>query len=144
MDRNSLKKRTMMVIFLIISFAQFTCCSSEGSLLDEVEAEMSCPSSQNCHSKLILYATGIAIGGITIGYFIGQKVAKSRARCNYVIKLNTDKVVDTADIEDLGDKKVFCRCWKSKKFPLCDGSHGAHNKETGDNVGPLIIKKKET
>ena len=34
------------------------------------------------------------------------------------------------------------RCWKSKKFPYCDGAHNAHNKATGDNVGPLIIKRK--
>ena len=33
------------------------------------------------------------------------------------------------------------RCWKSKKFPYCDGSHAKHNSLTGDNVGPLIIKK---
>ena len=33
------------------------------------------------------------------------------------------------------------RCWKSKKFPYCDGSHAKHNAETGDNVGPLIVKK---
>ena len=35
----------------------------------------------------------------------------------------------------------FSRCWKSKKFPYCDGSHAKHNTETGDNVGPLIVKK---
>ena len=40
-------------------------------------------------------------------------------------------------------KGVFCRCWKSKKFPYCDGSHTKHNEETGDNVGPLIVKKKQ-
>ena len=33
------------------------------------------------------------------------------------------------------------RCWKSKKFPYCDGSHAKHNTVTGDNVGPLIVKK---
>ena len=37
---------------------------------------------------------------------------------------------------------VFCRCWKSKKFPYCDGSHAKHNEETGDNTGPLIVKRK--
>ncbi len=26
------------------------------------------------------------------------------------------------------------------KFPYCDGSHGKHNAETGDNVGPLVFK----
>ena len=64
-----------------------------------------------------------------------------------------------ADIEDSG-KKVFCRCWKSKTFPYCDGSHvgvrcaavralcgtnascpAQHNQETGDNLGPLIVTK---
>ena len=81
--------------------------------------------------------------------------------------------MDTVDIEDMGDKAVFCRyqhhlhivtcgklisstlhelrcttstspsprCWKSKKFPYCDGSHAKHNTVTGDNVGPLIVKK---
>ena len=28
-----------------------------------------------------------------------------------------------------------------QQFPLCNGAHVAHNTETGDNVGPLIIKK---
>ena len=27
------------------------------------------------------------------------------------------------------------------QFPMCDGAHVAHNKETGDNVGPLIVEK---
>lgn len=60
---------------------------------------------------------------------------------NPAIKKDQPKVVDTLDVEDLGNKSVFCRCWKSKKFPYCDGSHAAHNKECGDNVGPLIIQK---
>jgi CDGSH-type Zn-finger protein len=34
----------------------------------------------------------------------------------------------------------MCRCWKSAKFPRCDGAHNQHNKDTGDNVGPLIVK----
>ena len=43
------------------------------------------------------------------------------------------------DSVDVGSKKVYCRCWQSGTFPLCDGKHMAHNKETGDNVGPLIV-----
>jgi hypothetical protein len=32
---------------------------------------------------------------------------------NLDIKKSESKVVDTIDIEDVGDKKVFCRCWRS-------------------------------
>jgi CDGSH-type Zn-finger protein len=35
---------------------------------------------------------------------------------------------------------VVCRCWRSTKFPLCDGAHVAHNKATGDNVGPCLVE----
>eukprot|EP01031_Cornospumella_fuschlensis_P027623 gene27623-33360_t len=69
-------------------------------------------------------------------------------RVNHKIKLDNPKVVDTvkcADMEDLAQYKdgkvVMCRCWKSETFPYCDGSHVKHNKETGDNVGPLIVQK---
>jgi CDGSH-type Zn-finger protein len=39
-----------------------------------------------------------------------------------------------------GKKAVYCRCWKSGTFPLCDAAHVKHNKETGDKWGarPLI------
>ena len=66
------------------------------------------------------------------------------APCNPGIKKEEGKVVNTIDIEDMGDKGVFCRCWKSKKFPYCDGSHNKHNEECGDNVGPLIITAKKS
>jgi CDGSH-type Zn-finger protein len=62
---------------------------------------------------------------------------------NTKVQLSAQKVVDfckVADIEDSG-KRVYCRCWKSATFPLCDGSHAKHNAETGDNVGPLIVQK---
>lgn len=57
------------------------------------------------------------------------------------IKKDVEKVVDMLKVEDLPKKAVFCRCWKSKKFPYCDGAHVKHNQETGDNVGPLIVEK---
>lgn len=60
---------------------------------------------------------------------------------NKSIQKDKEKVADIIEIQDLGDKTVYCRCWKSKKFPLCDGSHNSHNKETGDNVGPLVLKR---
>lgn len=42
-----------------------------------------------------------------------------------------------------GSKKVYCRCWQSGTFPLCDAAHMEHNKATGDNLGPLIVSVSE-
>ncbi|XP_056641499.1 CDGSH iron-sulfur domain-containing protein 2 homolog [Diorhabda carinulata] len=61
---------------------------------------------------------------------------------NPSILKKSDKVVDSVDVEDIAEKAVFCRCWRSKNWPYCDGSHNGHNKREGDNVGPLIISKK--
>ena len=36
-------------------------------------------------------------------------------------RMEEKKVADTIKVEGLGAKTVLCRCWKSKKFPLCDG-----------------------
>ena len=54
--------------------------------------------------------------------------------------------VDFVDLEDLaryadenGEVK-FCRCWKSKTFPLCDNAHLEHNEATGDNAAPMVLK----
>ena len=68
----------------------------------------------------------------------------SAERINTKVDLDSPKVATMDDIE-AGGKKVYCRCWQSGTFPLCDGAHMAHNKETGDNVGPLIVSgpKKE-
>ena len=33
-------------------------------------------------------------------------------RCNNTIKMECAKVVDSVDIEDMGDKGVFCRYFK--------------------------------
>eukprot|EP00640_Fibrocapsa_japonica_P010010 CAMPEP_0113938598 /NCGR_PEP_ID=MMETSP1339-20121228/5015_1 /TAXON_ID=94617 /ORGANISM="Fibrocapsa japonica" /LENGTH=89 /DNA_ID=CAMNT_0000941785 /DNA_START=142 /DNA_END=411 /DNA_ORIENTATION=- /assembly_acc=CAM_ASM_000762 len=63
---------------------------------------------------------------------------EAKPKINYEIDLETPKVV-TNDKLAVGDKKVYCRCWRSKTFPLCDGAHVDHNKECEDNVGPLIV-----
>lgn len=64
-----------------------------------------------------------------------------KAMINPDIKKDCDKVVDFVCCPDIEDKLVMCRCWRSAKFPYCDGAHVKHNEATGDNVGPLIIKK---
>lgn len=85
---------------------------------------------------------GIACAAVGFGAktLIDKKIG---GPVNLSIRKGESKVVHSMDIEDLGDKAVFCRCWRSAKFPYCDGSHTAHNAAFGDNVGPLIIKKKE-
>ncbi|XP_006147118.1 CDGSH iron-sulfur domain-containing protein 1 isoform X3 [Tupaia chinensis] len=93
-------------------------------------------------------AVTIAAGTAAIGYLAYRrfyvKDHRSKSMVNLHIQKDNPKVVHAFDMEDLGDKAVYCRCWRSKKFPFCDGAHTKHNEETGDNVGPLIIKKKET
>ena len=65
-------------------------------------------------------------------------------KINTLIDLDSPKVVNMEALEE-GEKKVYCRCWKSGTFPLCDAAHVEHNKACGDNVGPLIVSapKKE-
>ncbi|KAL9846777.1 CDGSH iron-sulfur domain-containing protein 1 isoform 1-T3 [Geothlypis trichas] len=103
---------------------------------------------QNCTVRAEwVAAVSIAAGAAALGYLAYKtllcKDKSSKAMVNPNIQKDNPKVVHAFDMEDLGDKAVYCRCWRSKKFPLCDGSHTKHNEETGDNVGPLIIKRKE-
>ncbi len=51
-------------------------------------------------------------------------------KINTKIELDSPKVVNT-DALAAGEKKVYCRCWKSGTFPLCDAAHVEHNKENG-------------
>ncbi|CBN80293.1 CDGSH iron sulfur domain-containing protein [Ectocarpus siliculosus] len=76
---------------------------------------------------------------------VRAETARAAEKINTIeFELDKPKVV-TMDSVDAGGKKVYCRCWKSGTFPLCDGAHVKHNEATGDNVGPLIVSgpKKE-
>lgn len=83
-----------------------------------------------------------AAGGFLVSHYLSGRSCK-KGLVNTSISKDSPKVVHSFDMEDIGTKAVYCRCWKSKKFPYCDGAHAKHNEETGDNVGPLIIKKKD-
>ncbi len=53
--------------------------------------------------------------------------------------LPAPQVVNTVSTKEIEKQAVYCRCWKSGTFPLCNGAHNAHNKETGDNVGMCVV-----
>ncbi len=56
------------------------------------------------------------------------------------MKMNIEDYDERHEIIVSKEKKVaLCRCWKSKTFPKCDGSHRQHNKENNDNVGPVVV-----
>ncbi|KAI7745463.1 hypothetical protein M8C21_010479 [Ambrosia artemisiifolia] len=64
------------------------------------------------------------------------------APINPEIRKTEEKVVDAVVVTELAKPlTAYCRCWRSGTFPLCDGAHAKHNKATGDNVGPLLLKK---
>mmetsp|Transcript_9488 Transcript_9488/g.27743 ORF Transcript_9488/g.27743 Transcript_9488/m.27743 type:complete len:100 (-) Transcript_9488:415-714(-) len=90
---------------------------------------------------IILLAVAVCAQGFSHHAGVRSSVARSSvrmegARINQMVDLDSEKVVNTVELDG---KKVFCRCWKSGTWPLCDASHVKHNKETGDNVGPLIV-----
>ncbi|XP_063360221.1 CDGSH iron-sulfur domain-containing protein 2 homolog [Cydia amplana] len=90
---------------------------------------------------LALIPPTIVIGGISYYSYQTIKQARGMGRINPMIRLHDKKVVDFIEIEDIGEKMSLCRCWKSKKWPLCDGAHGPHNRATGDNTGPVVIRR---
>ena len=47
---------------------------------------------------------------------------------NDSIDKDNEKVVHFCKVPEMkGKKGVYCRCWKSKVFPLCDQTHVKHN-----------------
>lgn len=104
-------------------------------------------SSSSLSKAELIAAVSLTAGATAVGILVYQtffsKRKCSKPKVNLDLQKDNPKVVHAFDIEDLGDKAVYCRCWRSKKFPYCDGAHTKHNQETGDNVGPLIIKRKE-
>jgi CDGSH-type Zn-finger protein len=102
-------------------------------------------------SKLYYALTATAALGVVtaVGYALKRGMCRPKDRpINFLIKKNEKKVTDVVDIEDLmnqlqpGKKISFCRCWRSKEWPYCDGLHKEHNECTGDNVGALNIVRK--
>ncbi|GFR47099.1 hypothetical protein Agub_g8675, partial [Astrephomene gubernaculifera] len=87
------------------------------------------------HSVLLRSAPSMGAGSRRLSV-----VVRAEGQINPSIRKSEEKVADFVKMGDLPKPKaVYCRCWRSSKFPLCDGAHLKHNKETGDNVGPLVI-----
>uniref|UniRef100_A0A7R9ZSX6 Iron-binding zinc finger CDGSH type domain-containing protein n=1 Tax=Craspedostauros australis TaxID=1486917 RepID=A0A7R9ZSX6_9STRA len=97
----------------------------------------------------IIAAAALAVpaSAFTVGNTAGVRQSSALfaedegVKINTKIDLDSDKVVNMETLEK--GKKVYCRCWLSDTFPLCNGSHAKHNEATGDNVGPLIVTVKK-
>jgi len=98
----------------------------------------------NVETKEVAKYLGIAAAGGAVVFGVVKFLRSDKRRhINQSIKKDQAKVADIINEEDLGETTAFCRCWKSSKFPLCDGSHNGYNVVSGDNVGPVVIKKKK-
>ena len=95
-------------------------------------------------------AIGIGIGLLmSLVMTLRESGKKKVVLVNPSIEKENPKVATVCklkDIEDLVDKSAkgkvsYCRCWRSKKFPFCDGAHRDYNTECGDNTGPLVVSK---
>ncbi|CAL8088303.1 unnamed protein product [Calicophoron daubneyi] len=91
---------------------------------------------------LVLFGAATTGVGYCIYETVMSKAGYRQHPINLDIQKHLDKCVDVVDVESIVDKKCYCRCWRSAKFPFCDGSHKKFNEENGDNIGPLVLKPK--
>lgn len=58
-------------------------------------------------------------GGFLVSRYLTSRCCK-KSQVNTSICKDSPKVVHSFDMEDIGTKAVYCRCWKSKKVSLLD------------------------
>uniref|UniRef100_A0A3P8VIB1 Zgc:110843 n=1 Tax=Cynoglossus semilaevis TaxID=244447 RepID=A0A3P8VIB1_CYNSE len=58
-----------------------------------------------------------AVGGFLVGHYLTGRSCK-KGQVNTCVSKDSPKVVHSFDMEDIGTKAVYCRCWKSKKVRL--------------------------
>uniref|UniRef100_A0A8C6G2I1 CDGSH iron-sulfur domain-containing protein 2 n=1 Tax=Moschus moschiferus TaxID=68415 RepID=A0A8C6G2I1_MOSMO len=72
-----------------------------------------------------------------------EEKGKMDSLINLQIQKENPKVVNEIIIEDFClPKAAYCRCWRSKTFLACDGSHSKHSELTGSDMCSRILKKK--
>lgn len=95
-------------------------------------------------------AIGIGIGFLLANLMMSLVQPKA-VLVNPAIEKDNPKVSTSCTVKDIEDlvnnskkgKVSYCRCWRSTKFPYCDGAHREYNERCGDNTGPLTITKGE-
>lgn len=55
-----------------------------------------------------------AVGGFLVSHYLSGRSCK-KGMVNTSISKDSPKVVHSFDMEEIGTKAVYCRCWKSKK-----------------------------
>jgi CDGSH iron-sulfur domain-containing protein 2 len=58
--------------------------------------------------------TAAVAGVVYMSYLAFCPEARPKFMVNLKIGKDKEKVVDMVDIEDIGEKAAYCRCWKSK------------------------------
>ncbi|KAG3285833.1 CISD1-like, partial [Ictidomys tridecemlineatus] len=75
------------------------------------------------------------VAGTTVIGYLAYKIVyakdlHNKAMANLHSQKDNPKIVHAFDMEELGDNTVYCHCWRSNLW-------------SGDNTGPLIVKKKK-
>ena len=66
-----------------------------------------------------------AAGGFLLSSYLSGRSCK-KGRVNTCISKDSPKVVHSCDMEDIGTKAVYCRCWKSKKVCCSPAAAQSH------------------
>lgn len=80
-----------------------------------------------------------AVGGFLVSQYLNRRCCK-KGLVNTCISKDSPKVVHSFDMEDIGSKAVYCRCWKSKKVrPPSRCSSSAERLDISDTcIGKII------
>jgi hypothetical protein len=78
---------------------------------------------------------------ISVFYHVNNHIAELALNNNHSLTPGIPYIEHIVTITD--QHRTQCLIFLLQ-FPLCDGSHSKYNTETGDNVGPLVLKRKST